>query len=850
LIGTAPAATATSTTTGSFTPKSGRLLVAAAWADSTSGANLNGISISDSLTESWVEITRRHFNSDSLQTAIGVWAKLVNDTNDVSQTVTFSADDVDPIGGWVGEVSHHDVADWLGALGVGTHTSSDGDPVDYQTIATQRDQSLVLGLIANWDATTGSAGSGATFIAESDIATGATSGGVFARRTVPVTPPATVSVPMNRTPVQERGRMAVWEIKGTSSKVPVPGLTTFITYVGPTTSGNVPVPADADTADKVVAIHFLFEDSGAGLPTGVTPPDGTWNLKSSKDQNSGSLRDQIWWKRLTGGDSGTYNFTWTGSCERTATATTISAAVLTGDPFDTTVDHETAVGNGTNTPATEVMPPRDDRLLFWTGSGINGASDWTQPSGFTEHIQQPNITVATKVQYADGATGSLVGSNSSSDEKLAFLGAFRPLNDAAGGGATNVNVGQAVETDTAQPFGRVKLDAIGPAVETDTARPIAPQKQATAGRATETDTAQPFGRVKQRTIGQATTNEIAQAFARRKQRTIGQAVETNLAMSITPQKRRTIGQATSIETATRFVLPARITFGPAVETDTATPFARRKQRTLATATEADTATALARTKQRAVNRATETDTAGVVSRRKEKLVNQVIETDSARTIPPSKNKAIGRATETDTATALTETKIRAVNVATETDTGRPLTRFKSKTYGPAVENDTARPITSAGTKNIPVNRATEIDTAGTIRAQRSRPVGVAVETNTAFAFSRRKERAVGRAIDSQIAQPMGRAKSRTIGRAQETSSAFSFSRRKLVAVGVAVETDSARPILRLGGQEPQPYVRPEGDINDVGGSGDVSRGRPEGILRRDTSTLTYERPSGDITRRK
>lgn len=109
------------------------------------------------------------------------------------------------------------------------------------------------------------------------------------------------------------------------------------------------------------------------------------------------------------------------------------------------------------------------------------------------------------------------------------------------GGAAHVRVsyqkvatiGQATETDTAQPLGRRKQRAALTASETDAAQPVARRKSRTLGIATETSAAQAVGRWKTRLIGPAFESDVAQAISRLKRRLLGTAGEVDEAQPVT-----------------------------------------------------------------------------------------------------------------------------------------------------------------------------------------------------------------------------------------------------------------------------------------------------------------------------
>jgi len=135
---------------------------------------------------------------------------------------------------------------------------------------------------------------------------------------------------------------------------------------------------------------------------------------------------------------------------------------------------------------------------------------------------------------------------------------------------TNVAVGQATETDTAQPIAIPLHRMVNQALETDTAQAISPSLASvvTVGQAEETDTAQPIRANRTHVLGQATETDTAQPIAHAKTARVGQALETDSAQTITPGVGATpTGQA--VETDTAQPITPRKSLGQAVERDRA-----------------------------------------------------------------------------------------------------------------------------------------------------------------------------------------------------------------------------------------------------------------------------------------
>src|ERR1044072_2362361 len=99
----------------------------------------------------------------------------------------------------------------------------------------------------------------------------------------------------------------------------------------------VPVPAGAASGD--IAVVGLYMESAAS----VTPPSG-FTLKVSLQTSVASRgRLDIFSKRLTTADTGTWSFTFT-STWRAAVSGLWSGRVATGDPFDAPGTAESTTG--------------------------------------------------------------------------------------------------------------------------------------------------------------------------------------------------------------------------------------------------------------------------------------------------------------------------------------------------------------------------------------------------------------------------------------------------------------------------------------------------------------------------
>lgn len=139
------------------------------------------------------------------------------------------------------------------------------------------------------------------------------------------------------------------------------------------------------------------------------------------------------WKRATGADSGTYDFTLSATAYRAGSAARYTGAVTSGDPWDVT-NSASDTGLATVTPAVSDTTTVADTLLIFAGSNWSGGT-WTPPASFTERMDTGDgvHTLADLAQPTAGATGSITATCTGSDRRCAWLGALKSV---AGGGGS------------------------------------------------------------------------------------------------------------------------------------------------------------------------------------------------------------------------------------------------------------------------------------------------------------------------------------------------------------------------------------------------------------------------------
>lgn len=181
------------------------------------------------------------------------------------------------------------------------------------------------------------------------------------------------------------------------------------------TAASVAVTYPASLANTDIVIVVLYKEN----TNAVTVPDGTWTLKNSVSTTA-VQHHLIYWKRCTGGETGTVTFSWTGSVYSGATAHRITGCVTSGDPIEDVNSNFSNTGV-TVTPAVSLASTSTDSLLLWTGSNFAGGNSWTPPGTYTERSDVDIIGDATKDNTAGGATGSVTGTAAISGASTAHL---------------------------------------------------------------------------------------------------------------------------------------------------------------------------------------------------------------------------------------------------------------------------------------------------------------------------------------------------------------------------------------------------------------------------------------------
>lgn len=338
---------------------------------------------------------------------------------------------------------------------------------------------------------------------------------------------------------------------------------------------NVPVPSS--TAANHIAV-VAIERWGGTNPV-ITAPSG---FTEKINLVSGDQKLHVWWKRLTGADSGNYSFSWTGSQWTMGHCMLFSGAVTSGDPFGSNTN--TATASGTSTPTTTVAPAYAPGLVHFVANENSATA--TPPTNYAEAQDGQYLHSNYRILGTSGSTSASGGTLSASTLQLAALLAIQP---ASGGSSVAANT--ATETDSAFSFGKAKRGTANTATETDTAVSIGKRKTRAIGLAAETDAALTFGKAKARALGLTAETDTALPIGRGKSKPIGTAVETGTALAFGRSKFKGIGISLEIDTALAFGSTSGISqlIETALETDVALPIGHRRSKAIGTAFEFDTA---------------------------------------------------------------------------------------------------------------------------------------------------------------------------------------------------------------------------------------------------------------------
>jgi len=169
---------------------------------------------------------------------------------------------------------------------------------------------------------------------------------------------------------------------------------------GNRSTAPVPVPSGV-AADNVIITLAHFESDAA-----ITPPSG-FTQKYMREQNDagGAFREYVFWKRATGADSGTYDFSWDATSPWSEwVALRISGCVTTGDPFG--ADDLATIPAGAQTVIAPIgILCETETLAIAAYGSFAGNADFSTPGGpqaWTERFDGGAMAVNTSTVTAGG----------------------------------------------------------------------------------------------------------------------------------------------------------------------------------------------------------------------------------------------------------------------------------------------------------------------------------------------------------------------------------------------------------------------------------------------------------------
>jgi hypothetical protein len=173
---------------------------------------------------------------------------------------------------------------------------------------------------------------------------------------------------------------------------------------GTVTTTSLPVPTGVAAGD-VVLVHMYLEATSA-----VTPPAGFTEVTfATSPTTTGTVSIQrVFWKRATGADTGTYDFTH-ASAWTNATASRWTGCAAPGTPFEVATGAQRST-TGTTAPTVSATTTGANEVLVY-GLTNRTTADYTPPTGFTEIYDGGELETAYQTQASAGATGSVSGTS-------------------------------------------------------------------------------------------------------------------------------------------------------------------------------------------------------------------------------------------------------------------------------------------------------------------------------------------------------------------------------------------------------------------------------------------------------
>ena len=187
------------------------------------------------------------------------------------------------------------------------------------------------------------------------------------------------------------------------------------------------IPKPAGTALNTIVLVGLFAGSGAS-PANPTPASGFTPIGAYSTPNDGGFfgRFSVWWKRATGSEPGTYDFTRNGTYNSQGFALAYNGCPTAGDPVDVFSQN---TGTSLTATGTGVTTTQANDMLAWLGHNWDGSGALAPPAeggGMTERFDSLGYA-ADQVIVAAGATGNRTQTQAAANPWSAFLVALKGI---------------------------------------------------------------------------------------------------------------------------------------------------------------------------------------------------------------------------------------------------------------------------------------------------------------------------------------------------------------------------------------------------------------------------------------
>lgn len=180
------------------------------------------------------------------------------------------------------------------------------------------------------------------------------------------------------------------------------------------------VPAGAQPGDVMIAFLSRWQP---GMNPTVTAPPGFVHVGQYLSGGDGYAKIDVYWKRLTAPDTGTYTFSWAGDMWSSVEIACFTGAAASGDPIAGVAAWAGTAGTFGATTVTTGEPPG----LVWNSYNDTGAAGrHTPPTGFTEVVDVDCGSLAYRIPGTVGSHTASGATVSTSSPAAAVLVAVKP----------------------------------------------------------------------------------------------------------------------------------------------------------------------------------------------------------------------------------------------------------------------------------------------------------------------------------------------------------------------------------------------------------------------------------------